>query len=87
MADETATLKMRFVFDGPPPPQPRIGGLGAAGAIPDESLLVDPISKGIKNVVVFIDTGSKGAKIASPPTAETSTPSCDNQFTFLNRVF
>lgn len=70
-AAETATLKMRFVFDGVPPPHKRIN-LAPAFAPPngpliDEGLLVDPKSKGIKNVLVYVYTGRGGLKLDLPP--------------------
>jgi hypothetical protein len=54
-----ATLKGRFVYQAEPPASQFLATGGKDGAvcdqhpIPDESLVVDPQSKGIKNVVVF----------------------------------
>ncbi|OYP33952.1 hypothetical protein [Rhodopirellula sp. MGV] len=69
-AAETATLKMRFVFDGDPPPRKPINGLpaglGAAAPIESEHLIVGPKTKGIKNVVVYLSTGRGAAEIEIP---------------------
>ena len=66
---ETATLKMRFVFDGDPPPVKQINVAPAfapaGGPILDERLLVDSASKGIRNVVVYAYAGRGGPKF--PP--------------------
>lgn len=67
---QTATLKMRFVFDGKPPVpdqivvNPAIAPL--IGPLSDESLLVDPQSKGIKNVVVHLYTRHNRTKLELP---------------------
>jgi len=58
-ATKWATLKGKFVYKGEPPILKALSTGGKDGAvcdqhsIPDESLLVDPQSSGIKNVVVF----------------------------------
>jgi hypothetical protein len=46
-------LKMRFVYDGEPPP-PKTIIAGRAGAIPDESLLINGRDRGVKNVCVWL---------------------------------
>ena len=65
--NETATLKMRFVFDGHPPPQKQIGiplrFAPPKGLPTDEHLLVDPESSGIKNVLVYVYTGRGGSEL------------------------
>ena len=70
-AAETATLKMRFVFDGVPPPHKQINLAPAfappGGPLIDERLLVDPKSNGIKNVLVYVYTGRGGSKLDLPP--------------------
>ena len=60
MADDGwATLKGQFVYDGAPPKAKYLDTSGkdsevcAKHKIPDESLLIDPASKGIANAVVF----------------------------------
>ena len=66
---ETATMKMRFVFDGEVPNTKQINrviGRGF-GPIPDERLLVDPVSKGIRNVVVFVDTQRSEVELKNAP--------------------
>ncbi len=64
---ETASLKMRFVLDGEAPIPNQFnappGVAPAGGPILDERILVDPISKGIQNVVVYVDTGRRGVKL------------------------
>lgn len=58
-ADEWAALKGRFVYDGAPPAAKFLNTSGkdsetcAKHKIPDKSLLVDSVSKGIANVLVF----------------------------------
>ncbi len=70
-AAETATLKMRFVFDGIPPPQKQINinpAVAPLGGPPiDERLLVDQKTKGIKNVLVYVDLGRGASKMVVPP--------------------
>lgn len=53
IAADWGHLKMRFVYDGEPPP-PKTIIAGEAGAIPDESLLVDSRDGGIKNVCTWL---------------------------------
>ena len=68
---QTASLKMRFVYDGAPPAAQQINVAPrfrpAGGAIPDERLLVDPVSKGIGNVVVYVYTGRGGSQLDLAP--------------------
>jgi hypothetical protein len=58
-ADGWATLKGRFVYDGAPPAVKHLATSGKDAAvcdkhkIPDESLIIDPASKGVANIVVF----------------------------------
>ncbi len=70
-AGQTATLQMRFVLDGAPPPVKQIdvapAFAPAVGPIIDERLLVDPKSRGIKNILVYVYTGREGTKIEVPP--------------------
>ena len=66
-AGQTATLKMRFVLDGTPPPVGQINVAPPFGPIIDERLLVDPKSRGIKNVLVYVYTGRGGSSINVPP--------------------
>lgn len=67
VAAQTATLKMRFVFDGVPPPHKQINLAPPGGPLIDERLLVDPKSNGIKNVLVYVYTGRGGSKLDLPP--------------------
>jgi len=68
---QTATLKMRFVLDGSTPPirqillPPALAPPG--GPLMNEWLQVDPESKGIKNVVVYVHTGRGGSKLDPIP--------------------
>lgn len=68
---QTATLQMRFVLDGAPPPVRQINVAPAfappAGPIINEHLLVDPKSSGIKNVLVYVYTGRGGSKLDPVP--------------------
>mgnify|MGYP001175463528 CR=1 FL=1 len=68
---ETASLKMRFVYDGAPPAPEQINvplAMRPAGAaILNERLLVDPQSRGIRNIVVYVDTGRGRSKLDLPP--------------------
>lgn len=70
-AEETAMLRMRFIFDGEPPPVKQINVAPAfaplGGPITDERLLVDPKSRGIKNVLVYVYTGRGGSTIDVSP--------------------
>ena len=68
-AAETATVKMRFVYDGTVPEPKLINPVRGPGfgPIPDERLLVDPITKGIRNVVVFVDTKRSDVEVKNPP--------------------
>lgn len=68
---QTATLKMRFVFDGAPPAAKHLDIAPAfkevVRPIRDETLIVDPTSKGIRNVVVYVYTGRGGSKLPPIP--------------------
>jgi plastocyanin len=75
-AAETAKLKMRFVFDGEPPPQEQLKVAPGNAPVFDERLVVDPKSKGIKNVLVCVYTGGGRSKIEWDP----------NQYTQQTRV-
>ena len=70
-AGQTATLQMRFVLDGALPPVQQINVAPAfaptSGPIIDERLLVDPKSRGIKNILVSVYTGRDGSRIEVPP--------------------
>lgn len=65
-AEQTATLKMRFVLDGAIPPVGQINVAPPVGPIIDERLLVDPKSRGIKNVLVYVFTSRGGSTIDVP---------------------
>ncbi|WP_235934795.1 methylamine utilization protein [Candidatus Laterigemmans baculatus] len=70
-AAETAVLKARFVYEGDAPkPKPTTPQGGFCGGFPliDESLLVDPETNGIRNVILYVYTGPGGAVLpASEP--------------------
>tara|TARA_R110002049_G_scaffold2750_8_gene22293 strand:+ start:252082 stop:252951 length:870 start_codon:yes stop_codon:yes gene_type:complete len=67
-ADETGDLKIRFVYGGDAPAAKPINAdkdadfCGKHGLV-DESLVVNPENKGIKNVVVYVYTGSRGTDL------------------------
>jgi len=67
-AEETGTLKMRFVYGGDPPtpedvvPNKDVQVCGQHDLV-DESLLVDSGNKGIKNVIVYVYTGRGGSDL------------------------
>ena len=68
--DETASLRMRFVYSGKPPQirmiEPHLDkDFCGRCMIPDEHLIVDPFNRGIKNVVVYLD--NHRGKIKLPP--------------------
>jgi hypothetical protein len=68
------TLKGVFLFGGDPPSPKSLptGGKDpqACGQIPDESLLVDPQTKGIKNIVVFARKTARVHEDAAKPASE-----------------
>src|SRR5688572_10672186 len=68
------TLKGVFVFAGDPPSPKTLptGGKDpqACGQIPDESLLVDPQTKGIKNIVIYARKVSRVHEDAAAPPGE-----------------
>ncbi|WP_047816231.1 methylamine utilization protein [Rhodopirellula islandica] len=72
MAD-TGTLKMRFVLDTDNAPKLDLidpnKDVDFCGKhdIPNEKLIVDPASKGIKNVLVYVYTGRGGTKLDDVP--------------------
>lgn len=62
-------LRIRFVYDGDPPaPQPIVADrdkeICGAFKLVDERLLVNRSNRGIQNVVVYLDTGRGGTKLA-----------------------
>lgn len=71
-AAETAALKVRFQYGGTPPAiEPVAAAAGECGSanVVDEKLIVDPQTKGIKNVVVYVFTGRGGSELdeTQPP--------------------
>ena len=54
-AAEWGDLKMRFAYDGEPP-VPKRYNAGLGGEVPDDSLLVDALDRGIQNVFVYLLT-------------------------------
>ena len=71
-AADWGDLKMRFVYDGEPP-QPKLINQRAAGAIPDESLLVNERDRGLKNVCVWLLYGGDDPLPVHPDYAKSST--------------
>ncbi len=79
-----ATLKLRFVYDGQPPVVDRIDPnrdtqfCGQHNLV-DESLIVDADSKGIANVIVYVDTrGTKNLPedVSEPQTIVLANKNC-----------
>lgn len=64
-AQETGTLKARFVYAGKAvqPAQLNFGGRAAGVPITEERLLVHPEDNGIRNVVMHVYTGRGGSKL------------------------
>ncbi|QDT08629.1 methylamine utilization protein [Planctomycetes bacterium K23_9] len=70
LANETGDLKITFKLRGQAPspmpialPRPLRGNITSV----DESLVVDPKTNGIKNVVVYVYTGRRGTKLPPQP--------------------
>jgi hypothetical protein len=57
-AQEWGTLRGQFVYDGAPPPRKPLATPGVAvnPALFDESLVVDPETKGIAHIVIYVRT-------------------------------
>ncbi len=68
------TLKGVFVYAGDPPSPKTLPTNNkdpqACGVIPDESLLIDPQTKGIKNIVIFARKVSRVHEDAAAPPGE-----------------
>jgi len=67
-AQETGTLRMTFKYQGDPPKQGTIDPTADKAFcgnkdIPEESLIVHPENKGIKNVIVYVYTGRRGTEL------------------------
>lgn len=67
-AEETGTLRMQFVYDGEVPKRPALDinkdqAFCGKHDLKNESLIVNPTNKGIKNVVLFIKTGRRGTEL------------------------
>lgn len=84
-AEETGTLRMTFKYKGDPPKQGTIEPTNDKAFcgqhdIPDESLVVNPDNKGIKNVIVYVYTGRGGTKLPKmdlkPETHELANKEC-----------
>jgi hypothetical protein len=71
-AADWGNLKMRLVYDGEPPP-PKTINAGEAGAIPDESLLINEQDRGIKNVCVWLLYGGDDPRPVHPDYEKTAT--------------
>ena len=76
---ETGTLKVRFVYGGDPPKpdkmEPHLDAqFCGKHELVDETLLVNPETKGIKNVVLYVYTGRGGSELPkSDPAPQTLT--------------
>lgn len=76
-AAETGDLKIRFVFEGKAPAPEKIDVnrdaefCGKFG-LEDETLIVNPVNQGIKNVVVAVYTGRGGSKLPKMPEGDTT---------------
>ncbi|MEM8671803.1 MAG: hypothetical protein AAGG48_30070 [Planctomycetota bacterium] len=68
---DTASLTLRFVFDGEPPAAKPLEVPAkfqhVTGPIPNERLVIDPESRGIRNIVVHVFTGRGGSEIELNP--------------------
>lgn len=67
-AEETGTLKMTFVYDGPPPVPEKIDvnkDQAFCGKVPlfDEKVVVNSENNGLKNVIFYVYTGRGGSKL------------------------
>lgn len=82
-AQETGDLKIRFVYESEAPKRDKIDVnrdvefCGKFG-LEDETLIVNPVNKGIKNVIVAVYTGRGGSKLDDMP-AGTTTHTLANQ--------
>ncbi len=79
IAQETGTLKAKFVYGGPPPAPKNIDvnkdvEFCGKGPLVDEKLLVNKENCGIANVVLYVYTGRGGSKLpAMEPQKKTHT--------------
>lgn len=86
-AAETGTLKARFVLGGQAPSAEPIDvtqDKEFCGKHPlvDESLLVDPINNGIRNVILYVYTGRGGAKLPKSAPANNTYELANNKCRF-----
>ena len=72
----TGDLAGVITYDGTPPP----AGIIAPG-IPDESLIVDPKTMGIANVIVYLPRRPSGARVPPPPAAPVAFNAAGGVFT------
>ena len=66
LAAAEGTLKMKFVYGGIPPVQaaiPVAARVAGNANVLDETLIVNPQNRGIKNVVLYVYTGHGGSKL------------------------
>jgi hypothetical protein len=63
---ETGASSALIVHDGPAPAQANFGVVGGV-PIPDESLVVDDKTRGVANVVVYLDKIPAGIRVPAPP--------------------
>lgn len=82
-AAETAELKVRFEYDSVAPDQEKIvpnqdAAFCGKHDLRKENLVVDPETKGIKNVVLYVYTGRGGTKLPKMPSVN-ATHRLDNK--------
>jgi len=78
----------RVIFDGPPPPPTIIGGQigsvsrGARNGPPvfDDSVLVDPETRGLANVVIYFDRAPPGVSVPAAPKTQVALSVTDAGF-------
>jgi plastocyanin len=86
-AAETGTLKMKFVYGGPPPVPTKVDvnkDQAFCGKVPltDENLVVNPDNGGLKNVVFYVYTGRGGTKLPDYPAAKNTHTLANDQCRF-----
>lgn len=84
-ADDTGTLRMTFKLKGSavalPPISPNVDqAFCGKKEIPDETLVVNPANGGIKDIIVYVYTGSRGTELPEmdlkPETHELANKDC-----------
>lgn len=87
LATQAGDLTGQYILNGVPPKLPPLVAAGAAncaaGAVDDRSLVVDPKSNGIANIVIFLPKAPAGA----PPLGNVPAPVLDQKdCQFLPRI-